>query len=263
MFGLFNKKALLEESETLWLFDTFKWALENFDSEFFYKETILVLPTNHFFPGKAGSEYEMADLICNQVKRYAGISHWPTQITDQNSCELSSTPLLGIQGSLRHVEEEIVKGNTTTDDYLLMPYNPQQVNNPEGMIATFSHVIAHYMASVANQSPPGGDQFLPQATEVLAIYLGFGLMFANSAFTFKGGCGSCYNPNAIRSSYLTEYESTYALAIFSVIKEIPNIEISRHLKGHLKSFYNRATNEIRSKIDNTPSFFQIDNYMSA
>ncbi len=45
-------------------------------------------------------------------------------------------------------------------------------------------------------------------------------MFANSAFTFRGSCGSCYNPNATRDTYLSEQEATYALAIFAVLKGI-------------------------------------------
>ena len=69
-------------------------------------------------------------------------------------------------------------------------------------------------------------------------------MFANSAFTFRGGCGSCYNPNAKRDAYLTEFQSVYALAIFSVLKSIPNATVTAHLKGHLKGFYRKAVKEI-------------------
>ena len=79
---------------------------------------------------------------------------------------------------------------------------------------------------------------------MLAVYLGFGLMFANSAFTFRGGCGSCYNPNANRDAYLSEQEATYALAIFCVLKEIPNSMVTGHLKSHLRGFFKRAVKEI-------------------
>ena len=51
MFGLFKNKPLFDESETKWLFDSFAWSLENFDANYFYNHTVLVQPTNQFFPG--------------------------------------------------------------------------------------------------------------------------------------------------------------------------------------------------------------------
>jgi hypothetical protein len=38
---------------------------------------------------------------------------------------------------------------------LPIPSNPQQINNPEGMIATFAHTLDHYMGQMAKTPPPG------------------------------------------------------------------------------------------------------------
>ena len=244
MFGLFqNKQPQLEESSSVWLFDAFGWALDNFDANIFYNETVLVLPNNTFFPGRVNSVDGMAQLIFDQVKRYAGISHWPTRIADQSACSLLTAPQVEIKGALRNPNG--VDDTSIPDDLrLVIPYNPQQINNPEGMIATFAHILAHYMGQMAKTPPPGGVDYWPHATELLAIYLGFGLMFANSAFTHRGGCGSCYNPNAVRDAYLSEREATYALAIFSVLKDLPNNAVTGHLKKHLRGFYKNAVKEI-------------------
>ena len=104
------------------------------------------------------------------------------------------------------------------------------------------------MGQMAETPPPGGVQYWPQATELLAVYLGFGLMFANSAFTFRGGCGSCYNPAANRDAYLSEQEATYALAIFAVLKGISNSTVTRHLKSHLRGFYKKAAKEVNQRL---------------
>jgi hypothetical protein len=72
-------------------------------------------------------------------------------------------------------------------------------------------------------------------------------MFANSAFTFRGGCGSCYNPSANRQAYLTELEATYALAIFTVLKEVPNSAVTKHLKKHLRGFFKSAVKDVRAR----------------
>ncbi len=246
MFGLFENKPVLEESQSQWLFDVYAWSLENFDANVFYNNTVLVLPTNEFFPGRVDSQQGMAELIFEKVKSYACISHWPTRVVDQSVCAIPNAPQLQIEGPLRD-PKALVNESVTDEMCLQVPFNPQQVSNPEGMIASFAHISAHFMGQMAKQPPPGGPEFWPHVTEVLASYLGFGLMFANSAYTFRGSCASCYNPNANRDSYLSEQQSVYSLAIFAVLKEIPNKEITPHLKGHLRGFYKRAVKEINKR----------------
>jgi hypothetical protein len=243
MLGLFDNKPPLDDSSTQWLFDAFAWSLENFGTDPFYKDTALVLPNNDFFPGRVDSVPTMAGLIFDRVKGYAGISHWPTLITDNDACLTHESPQVEIKGALRGPEGI---ANESVDDAqrLLIPYNPEQINNPEGMIASFAHIVSHHLGQMAKGPPPGGLEYWPQATELLAVYLGFGVMFANSAFTFRGGCGSCYNPSANRQAYLTELEASYALAIFTVLKEIPNSAVTKHLKKHLRGFYKHAVKDV-------------------
>lgn len=247
MFALFDKKPLLDAESTQWLFDAFSWCLEHFDAEIFYRDTQLVLPTNDFFPGRVDSEAGMANLIFDQVKQYAGIAHWPTRLADQSTCEISHSPQVEIKGALRG-PEGIGNDYATDDQRLLIPYSGQQINNPEGMIATFAHTLAHHMGQMAPEPPPGGTEHWPHVTELLAIYLGFGVMFANSAFTFRGGCGSC-GSGASRKAYLSEWEATYVLAIFAVLKGIPNSAVTRHLKSHLRGYFKKAVKEINQRDD--------------
>ena len=59
MLALFKSKPLLEQQEQQWLIDTFIWAVENFDAEFFTKHTQIILPTATFFPDSVSSIEEM------------------------------------------------------------------------------------------------------------------------------------------------------------------------------------------------------------
>lgn len=257
MFGWSSDKDLLDAASAQWLFDAFAWSLENFDTELFYNHTVLVLPSNEFFPGRIASVQEMAGLILDQVKRFAGVGHWPTLVVEQSSCSLLGRPGVEIRGALRG-PEGIIDDSVGDDQRLLVPYNPQQISNPEGMIASFVHVLAHYMGQMARTPPPGGADYWPHVTELLAIYLGFGVMFANSAFSFRGGCGSCYNPNANRDAYLSEREAAYALAIFAVLKAIPNSQVTAHLKSHLRGFYKKAVKEVSRRADDIARLKRID-----
>lgn len=234
----------MDNESTEWMMDSFSWCLESFNADFFYQHTVLVEPSNQFFPGRVDSEQGMAELIFDRVKAYAGVSHWPTRVENVNGCVISSAPQIEIQGNLRVANGEEDK-SLPDERRLLIPYNPQQISNPEGMIASFAHTLAHYLGQMASRPPPGGEEYWPHVTELLAIYLGFGLMFANSAYTFRGGCGSCYNANANRDAFLTEQQSVYSLAIFSVLKSLPDADVTRHLKGHLRGFYRKAVKEIK------------------
>ena len=247
MLSLFSSKPPLEEDSINWMFDTYAWALEQFDADYFYHDSVLVLPTNEFFPGRADSHAAMAELIFRQVASYTGIAHWPVKVVAEQACQISQNTQFSIEGPLRQKDagSDI---EVASQHWLEIPYNPNQVSNPEGMIASFAHIIAFYLGQLAKQPPPGGAEYWPHTTELLAIFNGFGLMFANSAYTFKGGCGSCYNPLADRDAYLTERQSTYALAIFAVLKNIPVKLVQKHLKGHLRGFYARSVKDINKRL---------------
>ncbi len=258
VFGLFNKQPVIDASSSEWIFDAYGWALLNFDAELFYADTVLVRPTDAFFPDRVDSVHGMAESVFERVKLYASISHWPTRVQDQSACQLIETQQVQIQGALRGPRG--IAGESVEDSQrLVIPYNPQQINNPEGMIATYAHILSHHMGQMAKTPPPGGIDYWPQATELLAVFLGFGLMFANSAYNFRGGCGSCYNPYAQREAYLSEVEATYALALFGQLKGMPDAEVTPHLKKHLRGVYRKSVKDIVDKAQAVDRLKQIKN----
>lgn len=227
-----------------WLFDCYGWALEQFDAQVFQDEAVLVLPNDRFFPGRVNSVEGMANLIFDKVKEYAGVAHWPTRMVDAHQSVTQPQAKLVIAGALRG-SQGVSPEEAEDDQQLLVPYDPALINNPEAMIATLSHQLAHYLATLAKQPPPGGEENWGQVTEVLAVFLGFGLMFANSAFNVRiPRCGRCAPQPVDRQSFLSQYDSTYALAIFSVLKGIHNRAVLPHLKGSLRGFYKKAVKEV-------------------
>lgn len=226
-----------------WLIDTFSWALRNFDATVFRDETLLVQPNDRFFPGRVDSVAGMASLICDRVKGYAGIAHWPTRLLDGRQCQLEEPPQLLLEGPLRG-SEGVVPAGVEEGQRLPILYDPALINNPEAMIASFAHTFAHYLGTMAQEPPPGGEENWPHITEVLATFLGFGLLMANSAFNVRiPRCGSCAPAPVDRQSFLSQHDMTYALAIFCILKAIPDREVLPHLKGSLRGFYKRARRE--------------------
>ena len=244
---LFKTKPLLDEASVQWLFDTYAWALKNFDAALFRNHTVLVEPNDRFFPGRVDSVEGMAQLICDKVKGYANIAHWPTRLVDGRQCQLEATPQLLLDGPVRQAEGSVP---AVADESQRLPilYDPALINNPEGMIASFAHTFAHYLSTLAQEPPPGGEENWAQATEVVAGFLGFGLLMANSAFNVRlPRCGSCAPQPVDRQSFLSQYDTTYALAIFCVLKGIAAKQVLPHLKSSLRSFYKGAVKDVAGR----------------
>jgi hypothetical protein len=122
------------------------------------------------------------------------------------------------------------------------------VNHPEVLIASYAHTLAHYLGSMASEPPPGDEANWPHITEVLAVFMGFGVLFANSAYTAKvSSCGSCQGPVAERDSFLSQYDITYALAIFTVLKGVKAGEVTGHLKSSLRPYFRRCLKDLKGR----------------
>ena len=260
MLDLFNQnRQLLDEDIIEWIFSTYAWAFEQFDKDVFVNETELVIPDNKHFPGRETTAEGMANLIFDQVKGYAGMAHWPTQLfsLEDESAQVPVAQTIKISGGLRgrnalinvtqvptnpntissnsisadtisqsatdsrtiehnptlqssmpqscmpqltaeqdailHNQNTITPNNEQVNS-ITFTYHPQQLKSPEGVIAHFAHGLSHHLASASNTAPPGGLDYLPMAGELTGIFMGFGLMFANSAVIQRsGGCGHVHH----------------------------------------------------------------------
>lgn len=241
---LFKRKPPLDELSILWLFDVYGWALRNFSATYFNKHTLLVLPSNDHFPGRVNSTQGMAELVFARVAEYAGMSHWRWQVLDSSHCSIHQDAILPEDAG----RAAPGASSTVTSPPLPVVYDARLIGNPEALIAGFAHTLAYYLGRATQEPPPGGSANWPQVTEVLAVFLGFGLMFANSAFSFHpAGCGSCGTGNSGRQNYLSQWDVTYALAIFTVLKGISRREVKSHLKKSLRSHFNRCVADVKAR----------------
>ncbi len=228
-----------------WLFDVFEWALRNFPPAVFYRQTLLVLPTNEYFPGRVDSVQGMAELVFERVAEYAGMAHWPWQVVEKSHCHLDAPQQIPAGASQAFSGE--ASSLASHGHALPVVYDRLLIGNPEALIAGFAHTLGQYLGYTAREVPPGGVDNWPQVTEVLADYLGFGLMFANSSFVFpSGGCGSC-GGSVSRNSALSQWDHTYALALFTTLKNIPARKVKPHLKKSLRGHFQRCLSDIAGR----------------
>lgn len=243
LLGFLERGPLLDEAYAGWMFGVYDWALRNFDPVMFRDETLLVTPSNAHFPGRANSHEQMANLIFERVVAYAGMAHWPLKLLPPDSCVLDQAPRAIVQGGARGSRALAPKPSAAS---LTLSYEPSSVNNPEAMIAVFAHTLAHYLGTSATEPPPGGAENWPHVTEILAVFLGFGLMFANTALVLpRGGC--CGGPVVRRQAYVSQHDITYALAIFAALKGLPGNAVLKHLKKPLRGHFKRALREVNGR----------------
>lgn len=235
--GLFRPKPLLDPDSADWLQRHFDWILATIDHDFFRQHAQLVLPTNDFFPGRADSHQGMAELLLAKTQEYAGLSHWPAQLLDPNQAAIEQPQPIP---RLPTRQQPAKAAQVTECEALQVAFNPAQVNDPQAMISSFAQSLAHALLQQQPLPEQLSDEQYPLLVELVAIYLGFGIPVANSAFVFAGGCGGCGKRAAQRQAFLSQDEALFGLALFSHHLQLDDKTVNAHLKPHLKKFYKRA-----------------------
>ncbi|OCQ20097.1 hypothetical protein A7985_16795 [Pseudoalteromonas luteoviolacea] len=248
MLSIFKSKPLLEESESQSILDLFLWAVEHFDSDYFLQKTQIVQPTEQFFPDRVTSVEDMASSVFQRVRDYAGLTQWPIQLSPPQLMPMQQTfPHFAFANGLRGDGLELIQAPLQA---VAVSYNPNQINQPQDLVASMAGSMALMLIHHVGKLPPGGQQNLSVAADVLAIYMGFGTMLCNTAYHFRGGCGSCYNPYANRQAALSEQESVFLHALVCHFK--PNSNGGKHLKPHLKSMYKKAEKQLKQILHTSP-----------
>ncbi|RHW77136.1 hypothetical protein [Colwellia sp. RSH04] len=259
---LFKNTPIVDDGTKAWIYDSFLWCLQNFDVDYFKQKSQIILPSNDFYPGKCSSPQEMAQTIFTNTLSYAGMSNWPIELVDISNYRNESMTQLALSKPIRGESSKIqylIPSNT-----IKIPYQIDQIRQPQDFIAYLVQHLASIMLAQLKLTVPGGNDLQPQAIDLIACFLGFGVIFSNTAYQFKGGCGSCNIKALNRQNALPEVETVYALALFCASKGIAVSKIKPHLKSHLfktlKSAHKEITYNLKDK--NTQEyqlFFQVTN----
>ncbi len=243
MLGLFKSKPLLSVQDLEFQVETYKWLLRSFGGKEFYDEAILVLPTKEHFPSEVTNEDEVAAKTFEAVKKLAGMDSWPCKLEKQ---EQDVSLLVAPTVTLQNVPNSpLGTFGISESDEVVISYNPDIVNEPTQLVATFAHELAHYLTGTSEHEPPGGWDNWEFATDIAAVFLGFGVFMSNAAFSFKQTSNNeTQGWQTNRSGYLTEVEYVYSLAIFIGLKGIEVKQASKFLKPSLVKILKKAVSEL-------------------
>lgn len=247
--SFFSRKPVLDEGTTRWVFDAYAWALESFGSDIFFQHTSLILPNDEFFPETLDGVDDVAETLFTRVREYAGMTDWPCRLVAQEEdADPHIAPAVVIQGAPSGPAGTFWTGGKHNE--VQITYNPSQLRRPEALIATFAHELAHYLGHSVEKEPPGGPDFEEYATDLLAVFMGFGVFLANSAFTFQQYTDVDSQGWSMRQQgYLSERQLTYALAIFVALKEIDGETVEPYLDRSLRKVLRKSLKELARRTD--------------
>jgi len=246
---LFKTPHVVEASTADNIFETFHWLIDNFDASTFIHHTRLVLPNSTFFPDKTNNEFDRAKALCHRILEHSGLTHWPFKMVPQDQFHLNPPPLLALDCSTRpytlgaEAAKEIA---ANSPEQLLLSYSSTMMKKPMDLVASMSNLVAQHFLIQSRQMPPTGPESFNETAEIISIFMGFGVLVANSAYTFRGSCGSCYDARANRSAALSENEAVFALALFTLLKEIPASRATADLKPYLRGTFKKAIKQIKA-----------------
>ncbi len=283
--SLFKTKPVIDKASEAWILDSFTWCLEQLDGSFFTEHSRLVKPTNEFYPGKSSSIEEMATSIFTNTLKYTGMSQWPLKLVKAKSFIQQPMPQLHLDSRMRgnnaniklaaqqnnnHIQYSLARKTLTPtlNSSIDIAFSSEQLNQPQDMVAYLVQVqarilLSQHSANNINLSPPGGEGLFAQTIDLVACFMGFGVIFANTAYQFKGGCGSCNNRNLNRQAALPELETTYALALFCVLKGVTFSSLKKTLKKHLHKPFRQAHQEISLYLQepSTAQHYQLKSFL--
>jgi hypothetical protein len=251
-------EPMVDAEASDWILRAFRWALENYGTDVFYEHTILVTPTSKHFPDHAGDDHQKALMLFDCVRRLSGMQNWPCKLMAQQP---DVNPVVDAVTLIQDAPKTpagtfCISGQEEPE--VVITYNPAMVHRPQALVATLAHELAHYLGRTADSPPPGGEKNWEYATDLLAVFTGFGLFLANSAIDFQQFNGyKSHGWSTRKLGYLSEFELVYCLAVFCTLKNIERERLLPYLKPFLIPVYDDCLKDLGRKADIMAELAQI------
>ena len=231
--GLFGPSPPIDEDELEWLLACFAWIDrtlgERDRSDGF--EPRLVLPSDQDIQNA-----KTAPELFEVVKRIAGLEAWECRLEkgEARRERIDTGLATGPFTDSNALGTFSVEGNTP-----VIRYDPSLLRDPDALVATFAHELAHLVIHSLGM-PPGGQALEEHATDCLAVYLGFGVFLANSARHFSQfNDGAMQGWSSQTSGYLSENALVTAIVVFER-RFGKDLDSANSLKPYLRSVHRKA-----------------------
>lgn len=240
----FSTKPIISQDKFDWQIAVYRWLLRNYGTKFRDGTYALVKPDREHFPDKCQSERDVFEKTFQRVKKYAGMEFWPCDLVPQDQ---DQDPSMGEALLLKNTES----GPAGTFRYHysgkgIVTYNPSLISEPQSIVSTYAHELGHYLTANCKEAPPGGWDYWEPATDMTAVFMGFGIFMANASFIFKQFTSAGNQGWSTQTlGYLSTRELINALAIFIELMAIDSREALPFLKPGLKRDFKKSLKYIK------------------
>jgi hypothetical protein len=240
MLSLFGPKLPIDEEELEFQLATFKWLIGEFGH---LSEATLVLPTPEYFPSAQDRRRVPARLLFDDVRGAAGMEQWPCELHEGESGRESDA---GNAHLIRHEGPPAPCGTFSIEEgeggrVAVITFDPALENDQQALVATFAHELGHYLMATARGTPPGGWELHELHTDLAAVYLGFGIFMANSAWSFgQFQSGGMQGWASRTQGYLSEAALVTALAVYLRLTGGDPAEATPHIEDYLRKVLSKA-----------------------
>lgn len=244
MDWLFKKlfgEVLPPDEMILWLFDTYEWLLRfRGGINEFKRQRKLILPINENFTITEKTPEGIARELFDHVKWYARMEDWNCKLQAHDDSEMAQQirPLHNMRPDEGVISAAGTFSMAWDHSMTTITYSPHQLENYASLVATFAHELSHFYLATVPFAPPAGPTAEEHATDVCAVHMGFGIFLANTAISYSNGAV------VARKGYLGEVALSYALAIFTALRQVPAKDVCRHLNSNPRSFFKSAVRDI-------------------
>ena len=205
MFGWLKGKSRcpVAPKRQAWLEGRVAWIAQQFGIERLRDE--LVLPNDDFIPDQyKGTEDDVRRLF-KQVCEYMGVDPDRVDLRFYKVGDRRAlTPLDGWAWTVGLYQER--------DGRAVIQVEESQFGEPLSLVATFAHELAHVLL-LGEHHLKGDEEDGERVTDLLAVFLGYGVFMANSASPANVFLGLLEGRESSRVGYLNDNELAYALAI--------------------------------------------------
>ena len=189
----------------------------------------LVLPNN-----PALNAAKTAPELFEAVRTLAGMENWPCRLEKVDDEVETGDMRITAEGSGACGTFSVENGEA------IIRYSATMLRDPDALAATFAHELCHYLLMEAGD-PPGGPDLMEHSTDLAAVYLGFGVLLANSARTFEQWQDDGWHGwRASSAGYLSEQALTTGTAMFAGLHGYGIAEAEGQLKPYLTTDLRKA-----------------------
>jgi hypothetical protein len=212
------------------------------------KEAIVIEPTPAFFPDRYDGSLAAAERMFFRACGYMGVNPDSVRLTFwQDNPEIPLPVGLMGQRSTRGAA-----GFYAQDDQLdLVSLNVAELKDPEGMVSTMSHELAHHVL-LKKCGLSRDEPHMEAVTDLATIYLGFGILLSNTLLRRHGWIsGNMEGWSVHRKGYISPEMAGWGLSLFAWVRGESDPRWSAHLATDGKSYLKRGLRYLHRTSDSS------------